>query len=344
MSSNKVDYKQRLFTVINTLSSVEGRALENAEQKIFIDKAFGDEFFDSLTMSLGHHNNFEEGQLLPGGDSEKFQFRYFKESIKAAFSEGIDSQARFVFFLNKHASEPIDIDKLMLSFKGNFNSSHNKECDCCGARLKFEFDFDTLTLGLDEEADDCMMHNYVPEAISMPVPSMRVVAANDLRRLFPEIEESDEYAYFKEKSNGNIHAGSLSSNLGSMINTQFHLQFDLLYLQMSNCAINVFQKEDEISISTLDPEEDDVSALGNYLGDTDSSLWAINMVDESVFKKRAEALGMSYDEAMNEFNAISFDIPGDELSLTSDFSFDHDDLPDIAYVIKTPESPKNRMR
>jgi hypothetical protein len=172
---------------------------------------------------------------------------------------------------------------------------YDEHCDDCGIRLEFCFDLDELKISLSDnclkafpERCECENNDFIIKT-SIPVPSKKLVFANDLRKLFKK--EIDELGYV-----------SVNYFPGEKKTTLFYAQHGLIFCFVGNsCPYVCKNKDDSIFITS------NSSFKKDKVGIISTSLWWYCAMDHDDFLARCKKNRIN----PNKFEHIVVDINKD---------------------------------
>lgn len=335
-----------------------------------------DEVLNSLTF-ISHGHPTVPGDKVALGDlpSDYNDFSAPMCSL-SSLADVIDDGLRLARFLINTAETEMTTDDL----NGIFLTQSNRvECPGCGEQTPYCINLETLTIEpsawweeLLTKQDpsytlDCPHPEPLPQTITLPTPSKKLVLANDLRKLFPERDTTKAREYIAQHSQG--RAIGINSDLGTRLNADYWAQQGLFYFQVAHSSPSIMTNDSVLVLSTSLPDEFEIDIDDNpeakAVFDADvalfetlekqgyvcTDLWAVTAMDHDDFVQRArEHLDLNEADAMKQFDATCIALATETLSLTSYYELLKDDSsavivkgslagPELTAETKTSPSP-----
>lgn len=166
-----------------------------------------------------------------------------------------------------------------------FHVDQYGQCSVCGERLKFEFDGKEIRIRNKCESPE----GYFPMKNTMDFPSGKVVACNDMRVLWPDVEaeiDTDRYGKY-----------SLNTSIGVFNTVNVYMKHNMSHVFVGNTSPVVHVDNGNIIVGNpgyAEDEENNILLPGKKVADICSDLWWCCMTD--------------YEEAERRFNKYKDDI------------------------------------
>lgn len=234
-------------------------------------------------------------------------------------------------------------------------------CPDCGNADVYTIDMNAKTLSPREEANHAcpareLKHDW--QGITLPVPSGRVVIANDLRDVVKGGRKSldeQEKAYAKQFG---MSYFSIDSKLGSYVNNVLMRDNGILYIYVGNSSPTIYKDDKSIvagynleSMEELlydDPDNEelksDFETLSSMqaLDSVTTDLWAINFMDYDVFVENCHENGQNPEMLLDDLDAIVTDVPSQSITLPGSIYEDEHNIHDRSILFKLSMLPENK--
>lgn len=338
------------------------KAKENVHYLEKEEAVFFDTYFKSTVMTKkvnlqGHHRGVYDGLTLQE-IKDTMEYDYLVERYC--------DQIRFVISYNlfgeilkhkedlKNDVDNVIQDKIITEFIRTLDASFLKVdhyCFVCGVTTKSSFKNGMFTSVVSEDSRMGQFAGHQPCKLTkgidtytykINIPSGKLLFANDLRELFPELDRFDDDKYITEKSG---YSNSINSELGVMYTQEFWNNHGMIYVQVGNTSPHVFQDsitknievkfksiytpqkgDEDLDVDDSDDDEDpdyvkNYTATENDLGSVCTDLWAVCGIDHDLMKdlcnkhkidfKTLSAGCITVDVDPGEYNVRSFNASHD---------------------------------
>ena len=292
---------------------------------------------DQIVIHTYHHMEYESPLLSSDMNKKDFDF-FLAHHLAHSLTHIINS----FFLLAKYADE----EKFLNRFKFPFLSLESfYECSYCGERLFFEIQDEfnyhikpcTFAKGkaLTNSTPCIKKHNYLDrQTIQLPIPSGKMVIANDMRSLFKEEEVNFESkktftSLIEDPVVASLieHKGypSINNAVGLYHNMCFWASHDLAYIQVGNTmpSIMVEKNRKQIVLRHFSTYEDEIEegvieaeyqSLGLSFtnekeeGSIITGLWAVMAMDYDAFSHRCNIMDTDVEKALSSLKASVIEV------------------------------------
>lgn len=323
------------YEMVHLLNPIKSEAdvhyFKNQEEELF-DNYFKETIMSKKVNLQGHHNGQFDGKTLQEIKNE-FEYEYLTtrccDQIKFAISYSLFGEIMKKLEDLKTDTEQTVQNTIVKEFINSLNSSFltsDSYCFTCGISAKVSLKKGVFSNIVD--ADSRMarfsghhackfskgLHDY---SHKLDIPSGKLMFANDLRCLFPEVVHMDT-AYITEKSG---YSNDINSEVGVMYNKEFWNNHGMIYVQTGSTSPHIFKdkisnvisvkfkhlyvKEADMANYEQDEDEDD-GCVKNYtateqdFGRITTDLWAVCGIDYNLMKTLCDKHSIDFDELADD--------------------------------------------
>lgn len=319
------------------------------------ESEFFDTYFKSTLMTKkvdlqGHHMGVYDGHTLQE-IKDTMEYDYLVER----YCDQIKFSISYKFFgeilKNKEALKN-DVDnviqeKIIQEFIKTLEASFltvEHYCFVCGVTTRSSYNNGLFTSVVSDDSrmgkfaghQPCKLPKGLAEySYNVNIPSGKLLFANDLRELFPDLSRFEVNTYITEKSGYN---NNVNSDLGVMYSQEFWNNHGMIYVQVGNTSPHVFQdtvtqnievkfdsvykpqeRDDELKFNDSDDEDEDgedpdyvknYTATEKDLGYICTDLWAVCAIDHDLMKTLCEKHHINFEELSGSCIAVTVE-PGE---------------------------------
>lgn len=351
------------------------KAEENVHHLEKEEAAFFDTYFKATVMTKkvnlqGHHRGVYDGLTLQEiKDTMEYDYlvQRYCDQIKFVISYKLFGEILKYKEELKNDVDNVIKDKIITEFIRTLDASFltvDHYCFVCGVTTKSSFKNGMFTSVVSEDSrmgrfvghQPCKLTKGIDEyTYKLNIPSGKLLFANDLRELFPELSRFEADKYITEKSG---YSNSINSELGVMYTQEFWNNHGMIYVQVGNTSPHVFQDsitknievkfesiytpregEDDLDVDDSDDEEDP-DYVKNYtdtekdLGYVCTDLWAVCAIDHDLMKDLCTKHNIDFKELSDSCITVNVD-PG-EYNVRS-FNASHDSSKNTFFSVSKAE-------
>jgi hypothetical protein len=224
-----------------------------------------DEKYDSLNINFGGH--YKSGEWVDKG------------FVK-----------RLLLGLRMRDNDPVELDSICQALETGvpsktplrFRGLYSSDCSVCDEEVTFTFD------GVELSAENkCPFPHGIPEiSFELPVPSGKLVVANDLRHLF-----EGEYEEVDLRPNSKGWGFNINSDFGCVQVFQTYGKLGMAHGFVGNTCPGMYRiDENTLTLSTVEHDEEtyELKELpGERVAGVCTDLWWYSVMDYDMYKERA---------------------------------------------------------